>query len=134
MNEIKDMSRHPLRMCYFHMMHRCYNHTDKAYRFYGGRGIQVDLIWHNRDNFYQWALPLWRHGLQLDRRDNNGNYSPENCRFITAKENIRNSRHFIKQSQRDLIKAYYQDKMNIAQIARELNVSRPAIYAILKEA
>ena len=65
------------------MMHRCYDEKRIKYRDYGGRGIKVCKEWHNPNSFISWAEAHgWSEGLQLDRKDNDGNYSPENCRFV----------------------------------------------------
>ena len=61
---------------------------------YGGRGIKICPEWdHPKGHvaFISWALANgWAEGLQIDRADNNGGYSPENCRFVTLKENLKN--------------------------------------------
>jgi hypothetical protein len=66
---------------------RCYNPKVRIYKYYGGRGITMCDRWKNSfDNFLEdmGERPL---GLQLDRIDNNKGYSPENCRWVTPKEN-----------------------------------------------
>jgi len=82
-------------MSYCDMVRRCYNPRRGAYHNYGGRNITVCDLWlKDRNSFLSWALLNgFKVGLQLDRRDNNGNYSPENCRWVTPKENTRNSRN-----------------------------------------
>lgn len=76
------------------MIGRCENPNRPKYRDYGGRGIKVCSEWHEARNFVLWALNNgYKKGLQLDRIDNNGDYCPENCRFVTPKENSRNRRN-----------------------------------------
>lgn len=74
---------------------RCNNPQDTAYPRYGGRGISVCEEWQGdkgSNNFIMWALANGYHrDLQLDRRDNDGNYCPENCRWVTAKVNCNNT-------------------------------------------
>jgi len=71
-----------------HMIERCEKETDHAYKNYGGRGISVCYEWHDPKIFFEWAL---NHGyedsLTIDRIENDGNYIPENCQFITLREN-----------------------------------------------
>lgn len=76
------------------MIDRCYRKTDKAYYNYGARGICVCDEWrHVFQNFYDWAMKNgYSDELTLDRIDVNGNYCPENCRFISVKEQCRNKR------------------------------------------
>ena len=80
-----------------HMISRCYNSKDKAYKNYGARGITVCDEWRNKEtgltNFFDWAYNNnYESTLELDRKDNNLGYSPENCHFITRQENCRNRR------------------------------------------
>ena len=76
------------------MIGRCENPKRPKYKDYGGRGIKVCKEWHTAKNFILWALNNgYKPGLQIDRIDNNGDYCPENCRFVTPKENSRNRRN-----------------------------------------
>jgi len=68
------------------MLTRCYNPKVKIYKYYGGRGIDVDERWHDFSNFYT-DMGDRPHGLQLDRIDNDRGYSKDNCRWATPKEN-----------------------------------------------
>lgn len=80
---------------YHKMISRCYNKKNKNYHQYGGRGITVCEAWLNDPSlFVSWAENNgYKRGLQLDRIDNNGNYEPDNCRFVTSKINNRNRRN-----------------------------------------
>ena len=75
------------------MKKRCYNTNHRSYGRYGGRGIYIYNEWLDNENiFYEWCHSNgFKRGLQIDRRDNDGSYTPENCRFVTRAENIRNS-------------------------------------------
>lgn len=72
------------------MLSRCYDPANKRYRNYGGRGIIVCDEWHDYHVFYQWGVVGWKQGLQIDRIDNSKGYSPENCRWVTSRQNNRN--------------------------------------------
>ena len=77
------------------MRNRCNNPHREKYKDYGSRGICVCEEWNNSaQNFCEWALSNgYKEGLQIDRIDNDGNYCPENCRWVTPKENSRNRRN-----------------------------------------
>lgn len=88
------LCRHPLYRCWYDMIDRCYRQKNKSYNNYGGRGISVCQKWRKSFvAFYDWAIENgWKKTLQLDRKNNSLNYSPSNCRFITAARNNRNKR------------------------------------------
>ena len=79
----------------FHnMKSRCYLPSFSRYEYYGGRGIKICNEWLNSfDSFYNWAMASgYRNDLDIDRIDNNGNYEPNNCRWVTAKIQNNNTR------------------------------------------
>ena len=75
------------------MKSRCYNKRVKNYHRYGGRGVFICDEWLNDfEVFLKWAKDNgYKKGLEIDRIDNNGNYEPYNCRFVTSEVNTRNS-------------------------------------------
>lgn len=76
------------------MIHRCEDKKRDKYKDYGGRGIAVCEKWHDPNAFIDWTYENnYEKGLQLDRIDNDGNYEPSNCRFVTPKQNQRNRRN-----------------------------------------
>lgn len=76
------------------MKKRCNNPKNKEYPNYGGRGIKVCVEWENDfPTFYKWAISNgYDDSLTIDRKDVNGNYCPENCRWSTLIEQGRNKR------------------------------------------
>lgn len=76
------------------MLRRCYNPNDKRYGDYGGRGILVCPEWrHDFAAFRDWALANgYEPGLQIDRKDNDLGYSPENCQWVSGITNANNKR------------------------------------------
>lgn len=77
---------------FYGMMFRCYNPNGSSYSRYGGRGIVVCDEWKNNITaFVRWGHANgYQEDLQIDRIDNDGNYEPSNCRFVTRKQNSRN--------------------------------------------
>lgn len=71
------------------MLQRCENSKSKCFERYGGRGIKVCRRWHLFENFLKdmGAAPV---GLTLERKDNDGDYTPKNCKWGTWKEQNRN--------------------------------------------
>lgn len=84
------------------MNKRCNNPKAKDYKHYGGRGISVCDRWNSNisdtalQDFIEDMFPSWSHGLELDRRDVNGNYCIENCRWANRVTQVRNSRRCIE--------------------------------------
>jgi hypothetical protein len=74
------------------MRNRCYRPGTFAYDRYGGRGITVCDEWlRSTKSFVVWAIETgYKPGLQIDRIDNDGPYSPTNCRWVTPQQNARN--------------------------------------------
>lgn len=69
---------------------RCWNPNNKDYRYYGARGVTVCEEWKSFRGFEAWALDNgYKEGLTIDRIDGTGNYNPENCQWIPAKENCK---------------------------------------------
>jgi hypothetical protein len=75
------------------MRRRCQDPNDKTFAFYGGRGITVCERWQDFTAFYEDMAPRPSPQHQLDRIDNNGNYEPGNCRWVTPIENGNNKRN-----------------------------------------
>lgn len=86
---IHGFSNHPLRAIRKSMIHRCYNKNNPFYKTYGARGIIVCDKWKNSlEDFIEWAISNgWKKGLSIDRIDNDKNYDPSNCHWITISEN-----------------------------------------------
>ena len=92
-----NLSKHPLYPVYKDMIRRCYSPECISYENYGGRGITVCEEWKNDIfSFRSWAMNNgYEKGLQIDRINNEGNYCPDNCRFVTKDENNKNTRRNI---------------------------------------
>jgi hypothetical protein len=73
------------------MRQRCHNSNAQNYKWYGAKGISCCKDWDNFESFRVWSeINGYADGLELDRIDSDKNYDPENCRWVTKKQNIRN--------------------------------------------
>lgn len=78
------------------MRERCRNKSSKDYKNYGGRGIRVCDEWQTFTVFRDWSLNNgYSDDLSIDRVNTNGNYCPENCKFSTPIEQMRNRRNSV---------------------------------------
>ena len=104
------------------MIQRCTNCKASNYKRYGGRGIRVYDEWReNFISFHDWAMENgYEEGLSLDRINNEGNYEPSNCRWVTIKQQQNNMRtnHVVE---------YNGIKHTIAEWARILNVNHETL-------
>lgn len=86
-------SKTPLYRRWRSMRGRCENPNDSEYRNYGGRGITVCSRWMLFEAFSEDMSPSFLPSLEIDRIDTNGNYEPDNCQWVTRRENQRNKRN-----------------------------------------
>lgn len=80
---------------WYNMLDRCKKKEHPAYHRYGGRGIKVCSQWYSFVAFREWAVTGYQDGLWLDRENNDGDYEPNNCRWIKpveSRDNVRGTR------------------------------------------
>jgi len=88
----KNHKDHKLYMRLISMRQRCFNKNSKAYKYYGARGIGMCGEWRTDPvAFIEWAHNNgFDEDLEIDRIGNDGDYCPDNCHFVTRKENCNN--------------------------------------------
>jgi hypothetical protein len=102
---------------------RCHNPNTPAYKNYGSRGIFMCDEWRNNFlSFYKWANNNWyEEHLTIERIDNDGPYSPENCRWATSFEQANNK-------QRSKYLTYKGETKTLISWARFLNINETVIW------
>jgi len=121
------LSKHPLYKLWAHVKERCYNKNHKNFDRYGEIGIIMCDEWLNDFNtFYDWSLSNgWAKGLELDRIDNDGIYSPANCRYVTHVVNCWNKPSVI-------ILEYDGKRLNLSQWSDIIGIPPSTIYERFK--
>jgi len=119
-----DMARTLIYQIWGAMIQRCCNPRSKAFLHYGGRGIQVCDRWREFESFFA-DMGHRPDGMSLDRIDNNGPYSPENCRWASRMEQASN-----KRSNRWI--TVNEERLTIAQAGRKFGISRSVAESRLR--
>lgn len=115
------------------MKQRCLNPSNHKYPRYGGRGIRICPEWMEIEGFRTWAEIGWRPGLTIDRIDNNGNYGPENCRWVTTAENSRKkSTTKLDMAQAQQIRWLLSLGADEYKVAKEFGVTHGTVWFIKK--
>ena len=103
--------------------HRCYIESDYHYKWYGMRGITMCDEWKGDFMaFYNWSMANgYCDNLSIDRIDNDGNYCPENCRWVSQSEQTRNQC-------RNIMLTYNGETLCAADWAKKTGISDSTIY------
>lgn len=109
------------------MKERCNDPKNISYHNYGGRGISVCSLWeHDYLSFKAWALKNgYSDEMSIDRINISGNYSPENCRWATRKQQNNNTRH-------NTFITAFGETLTLAQWSEKTGISSDLISARIK--
>lgn len=108
------------------MKQRCLNRNAKAFDYYGKKGITICDEWLDFVKFYEWSMSNgYKDDLTIDRIDVNGDYSPDNCRWVDMTTQLNNTsrNHFITKD---------GERKTVAQWAHSLDLSPQAIFSRLR--
>ena len=123
------------------MKMRCYNPNATGYKNYGGRGIKVCDEWLLFSNFYKWAISQkdYNDFMTIERLDNDRDYCPENCTWITKSEQNKNRRntHWVtyqgkKHSLNELSQILHFDRDWFRKLEKEYGDGETALKQLLK--
>lgn len=121
-----DLLRTRIYRVWGNMVNRCKNPNNPAYHNYGGRGIDVCDEWTRFENFYLWSVYNgYEEGLELDRINNDGWYTPDNCRWTDRITQANNRRS-------NVIVEYQGEKMTVAELARTINMPYKILHDRLR--
>lgn len=137
-NLTHNLSNHRLYRKWSGMITRCFNEKETHWHRYGGRGITICDEWRNDFKcFYDWAIANgYQEGLTIDRINNDGNYEPNNCQWITMQENTKkDSIKFYPtlRQESDICELYLSHNITVTNIAKQYNTHKQRISNILKK-
>lgn len=117
------------------MRRRCHSPDDKAYPGWGGRGITVCEDWRNDfAAFAAWSLANgYSDNLEIDRENNDGNYEPSNCRWVSKQVNRQNTRRTkLTPSKLALILVLTEAGKSRKWIGKKVGVGHDAVGEVLR--
>lgn len=116
MNKTHNMSNTRIYKIWCCMKYRCNGEKYRQSYLYKDRGIKICNEWNNFNTFYEWAKDKYFDGSSIDRIDTNGNYEPNNCRFVDKYIQANNKRN-------NILIEYNGKKQTLAQWAKETGIS-----------
>ena len=107
------------------MKDRCTNPNNQYYHRYGGRGIHYWYTWQSFEVFAVWAFSNgYEEHLTLDRIDNDGDYTPFNCRWVTTRVQNRNKRN-------NVMVTIGEDTLCLTDMCKKYNIKRSTVTSRL---
>lgn len=132
----KYAKSHPqLAQTFKHMKGRCYRKTNQDFYNYGARGIKICDEWlKDRNKFCEWSLANGFENnkkLSIDRVDADKDYSPENCRWVNALIQGRNTRRNVLNMEKANKLRKDAKSMTYTELSKKYNVSKGTVYAVI---
>ena len=127
-------SKEPIYKIWASMKARCFNPNNKRFHRYGGRGITICESWlKDPMEFINWSeLNGYKKGLTIDRKNNDGHYTPDNCRYVERRINNQNSSNCkITMKMAEEIRCQYKlGLLNQTEIANNFGLTQQTISKI----
>lgn len=119
--------RDKLRTVWRNMKDRCYNPKNKSYKYYGEKGVTVCKEWlEDFETFKKWAFANgYKDGLTIERNNIDDNYCPDNCRFITRREQTYNRT-------KSLFIVFEGKRIPVAELSYELGINNGQLEYFLR--
>ena len=114
------MSNTPTYVVWAGMKQRCFNQKSKFYSYYGGRGITICNEWKNDFSAFLRDMGERPDGTEINRKNNDGNYEPENCEWASRKEQQNNRRA-------NIFVTYQGKRFTLSQLSETFGVHRNTI-------
>lgn len=124
MTHVYDLGNPKLYRIWAGMKHRCNTKdtTRREYKNYAGKGISYCDDWELYENFYSWALASeYEDGLTLDRINPSGDYCPDNCRWLTRKEQNNNKSN-------NIIVDYQGEEITLGELSERIGIKYYVLY------
>lgn len=116
------------------MKERCQRKACRAYKYYGGRGIKVCERWDGPDGFVNFFADMGERprGKSLERENNNGDYTPDNCRWASRTEQARNQRNNTATALEAVLIRYLGQRLELPRhVAYAFGMSTPNVRKIM---
>lgn len=113
---------------WYAMKQRCYSPNCEKYPIYGGRGIQICDRWTNERGYENFLEDMGRcpqKNYSIDRIDVNGDYEPDNCRWVSAKTQANNTR-------KNVIVFYENEDMTLKQLSERLDIPYKQFHRLFR--
>lgn len=122
MAETHGMTNERIYKTWQNMKKRCENPEAASYERYGGRGIKVCEEWQEFEPFYKWALENgYTDELTIDRKNNDGDYEPSNCRWVDLEEQANNT-------SKNVFVKVNGELLTLSQVARKYNINYYTVH------
>ena len=122
----------PLYATWMSMKQRCYNPKNKKYPSYGGRGVKVCDRWLESYDSFASDMGERPTNHSIDRIDNNGDYTPNNCRWATPVQQGNNQQRSLRTEEVEVIVSLNEQGLSSRKIAKAISRSQTAVINVLR--